>query len=286
MPVEAAFGVVHAESPLSPRRRSNAPGNDNHVTCRRARARSSHCRRPSGRRSGAGRSPRSSPRWRWPRSTPRSPTSRCPPLPPICTSAPRASVWVVNVYQIALVATLLPLGALGEIVGHQRIYLGGLMLFTIASLFCALRLVAGQPAGRAHAAGPGRQRHHERQHGAGALRLSAAGCSAAASATTRWWSATAFTVGPIDRLRHPRGRPVAVAVRRQHSVRPRRDRHRLCRCCRRRRAPITASIFSARRSRRRASACSSLGIGSAAHNLSPRVVVVELVDGARARLHR
>src|SRR3954465_10227970 len=32
-------------------------------------------------------------------------------------------VWVVNVYQIALVATLLPLGALGEIVGHQRIYL-------------------------------------------------------------------------------------------------------------------------------------------------------------------
>src|SRR5882724_2554909 len=37
------------------------------------------------------------------------------------------SVWVVNVYQIALVATLLPLGALGEIVGHERIYLGGLL---------------------------------------------------------------------------------------------------------------------------------------------------------------
>src|ERR1700755_2094066 len=46
-------------------------------------------------------------------------------------------VWVVNIYQIALVATLLPLGALGEIVGHQRIYLGGLILFTIASLRCA-----------------------------------------------------------------------------------------------------------------------------------------------------
>ncbi|KYH03404.1 MFS transporter, partial [Bradyrhizobium sp. DOA1] len=51
---------------------------------------------------------------------------------------PEQSVWVVNVYQIALVATLLPLGALGEIVGHQRIYLGGLILFTIASLFCAV----------------------------------------------------------------------------------------------------------------------------------------------------
>jgi MFS transporter, DHA2 family, multidrug resistance protein len=50
---------------------------------------------------------------------------------------PADAVWVVNVYQIALVATLLPLGALGEIVGHQRIYLGGLLLFTLASLGCA-----------------------------------------------------------------------------------------------------------------------------------------------------
>jgi len=47
-------------------------------------------------------------------------------------------VWVVNVYQIALVATLLPLGALGEIVGHERIYIGGVVLFTLASLGCAL----------------------------------------------------------------------------------------------------------------------------------------------------
>ncbi len=37
----------------------------------------------------------------------------------------RTSIWVVNVYQIAMVATLLPLAALGEIIGHQRIYLGG-----------------------------------------------------------------------------------------------------------------------------------------------------------------
>jgi DHA2 family multidrug resistance protein-like MFS transporter len=52
--------------------------------------------------------------------------------------SPADVVWVVNVYQIALVATLLPLGALGEIVGHQRIYLAGLILFTLASLGCAL----------------------------------------------------------------------------------------------------------------------------------------------------
>lgn len=53
------------------------------------------------------------------------------------TSAADA-VWVVNVYQIAMVATLLPLAALGEIVGHERVYLGGLILFTIASVGCAL----------------------------------------------------------------------------------------------------------------------------------------------------
>jgi DHA2 family multidrug resistance protein-like MFS transporter len=52
--------------------------------------------------------------------------------------SPADVVWVVNVYQVALVATLLPLGALGEIVGHRRIYLGGLLLFTLASLGCAL----------------------------------------------------------------------------------------------------------------------------------------------------
>jgi DHA2 family multidrug resistance protein-like MFS transporter len=51
--------------------------------------------------------------------------------------SPEDVIWVVNVYQIALVATLLPLGALGEIVGHERIYLGGLLLFTLASLASA-----------------------------------------------------------------------------------------------------------------------------------------------------
>src|SRR5260370_16691919 len=49
-------------------------------------------------------------------------------------TSPSDVIWVVNVYQIALVATLLPLAALGEIVGHRRIYLGGLFLFTLASL--------------------------------------------------------------------------------------------------------------------------------------------------------
>ncbi|MBY0380450.1 MAG: MFS transporter [Xanthobacteraceae bacterium] len=52
-------------------------------------------------------------------------------------ATPADVVWVVNIYQIALVVALLPLAALGEIIGLERIYLGGLLLFTIASFGCA-----------------------------------------------------------------------------------------------------------------------------------------------------
>jgi MFS transporter, DHA2 family, multidrug resistance protein len=58
-------------------------------------------------------------------------------LPAIATdlhASPSEVIWVVNVYQIVLVATLLPLAALGEIAGQHRIYLPGLFLFTLASL--------------------------------------------------------------------------------------------------------------------------------------------------------
>ncbi|MDB5980172.1 MAG: stp 2 [Pseudomonas sp.] len=53
-------------------------------------------------------------------------------------ASPAASVWVINAYQLAAVATLLPLAALGGIVGHRRVFLGGLMLFIVASLLCTL----------------------------------------------------------------------------------------------------------------------------------------------------
>jgi len=53
-------------------------------------------------------------------------------------ATPAASVWVINAYQLAMVATLLPFAALGGILGHRRIYLGGVVLFLISSLVCAL----------------------------------------------------------------------------------------------------------------------------------------------------
>lgn len=53
-------------------------------------------------------------------------------------ASPASSVWVVNAYQLALVATLLPLSTLGEIHGFRRVYTCGLAVFTFASLLCAM----------------------------------------------------------------------------------------------------------------------------------------------------
>lgn len=53
-------------------------------------------------------------------------------------ATPADSVWIVNVYQLAMVATLLPFAALGEIVSFRRIFIFGLFLFTVSSLACAL----------------------------------------------------------------------------------------------------------------------------------------------------
>jgi MFS transporter, DHA2 family, multidrug resistance protein len=54
------------------------------------------------------------------------------------SAAPDQSIWVVNGFQLAVVVSLLPLAALGEMIGYRRIFLGGLVVFTLASLGCAL----------------------------------------------------------------------------------------------------------------------------------------------------
>jgi DHA2 family multidrug resistance protein-like MFS transporter len=64
-------------------------------------------------------------------------------------ATPADSIWVVNAYQLAVTVTLLPLAALGDIIGYRRVYLWGLVLFTAASLACGLAetlplLVAGR----------------------------------------------------------------------------------------------------------------------------------------------
>ena len=53
-------------------------------------------------------------------------------------TSPANSIWVVNAYQLAVTISLLPLSSLGDIVGYRRVYQWGLVLFTLASLACAL----------------------------------------------------------------------------------------------------------------------------------------------------
>lgn len=48
------------------------------------------------------------------------------------------SIWIVNAYQLAIMVSLLTFSALGERAGYRKVYIGGLMLFTVASVGCAL----------------------------------------------------------------------------------------------------------------------------------------------------
>jgi DHA2 family multidrug resistance protein-like MFS transporter len=51
-------------------------------------------------------------------------------------ASPSAAVWVVNAYQLATLGLLLPCAHLGDRLGYRRVYLTGLMVFTLASLAC------------------------------------------------------------------------------------------------------------------------------------------------------
>jgi DHA2 family multidrug resistance protein-like MFS transporter len=49
-----------------------------------------------------------------------------------------STIWIINVYYLAVVAALLPMGALGEIHGHRRVFLVGLLTFAAGALACGL----------------------------------------------------------------------------------------------------------------------------------------------------
>ncbi|MDB5726070.1 MAG: major facilitator superfamily 1 [Novosphingobium sp.] len=51
---------------------------------------------------------------------------------------PAIAIWVINAYQLAITVLLLPLAALGDRIGHYRVYLPGLGVFILGSLACAL----------------------------------------------------------------------------------------------------------------------------------------------------
>jgi len=53
-------------------------------------------------------------------------------------TSPANSIWVVNAFQLAVTVSLLPLASLGEIYGYRVVYRWGLIVFTAASLACAM----------------------------------------------------------------------------------------------------------------------------------------------------
>ncbi|MDH6577654.1 MFS transporter [Kitasatospora sp. MAP5-34] len=46
--------------------------------------------------------------------------------------------WVLDIYALALAALLLGAGSLADLIGRRKVYLGGLVLFAVASLACGL----------------------------------------------------------------------------------------------------------------------------------------------------
>ena len=48
------------------------------------------------------------------------------------------SIWVVNAFQLVIMMTLLSFSSLGELFSYKRVYVSGVVLFTVGSLFCAL----------------------------------------------------------------------------------------------------------------------------------------------------
>ncbi|GHU34597.1 multidrug MFS transporter [Betaproteobacteria bacterium] len=46
------------------------------------------------------------------------------------------TVWVINAYQITILAFLLPCAALSDVLGYRRVFLCGLSLYTLAALAC------------------------------------------------------------------------------------------------------------------------------------------------------
>ena len=66
-------------------------------------------------------------------------TSTAVPAIALGLGVPAATtIWIINVYYLAVIAALLPLAALGEIHGHRRIFLVGLLVFALGSLAAGL----------------------------------------------------------------------------------------------------------------------------------------------------
>lgn|SRR5574344_38954 len=52
--------------------------------------------------------------------------------------SPSSAIWIVNIYQLAIISTILSFSSLGDIFGLKRVYLIGIATFVLASVGCVL----------------------------------------------------------------------------------------------------------------------------------------------------
>ena len=52
--------------------------------------------------------------------------------------SPSSTIWIVNIYQLGIISTILAFSALGDIYGLRRVYLTGIIVFVMASVGCVL----------------------------------------------------------------------------------------------------------------------------------------------------
>jgi MFS transporter, DHA2 family, multidrug resistance protein len=53
-------------------------------------------------------------------------------------ASPASAIWIVNAYQLSITMCLLPFAALGDKLGYRRVYVAGLIVFTLGSVACVL----------------------------------------------------------------------------------------------------------------------------------------------------
>lgn len=53
-------------------------------------------------------------------------------------ASPAMSIWIVNAYQLAIVVSMLSLSSLGDIWGYKKVYVCGLLIFSVTSVACVL----------------------------------------------------------------------------------------------------------------------------------------------------
>ena len=52
--------------------------------------------------------------------------------------SPSSAIWLINIYQLSIISTILVFSALGDIYGLKRVYLTGIIIFVTSSIACVL----------------------------------------------------------------------------------------------------------------------------------------------------